>query len=191
MTVIETGRVVTPDEFLAMPDSIGYELVAGKLVERHVSRESCRVAAEIITLFNNASRQSGRPVEVYTSELSYKCFEDDPEMFRRPDVSVIGKARLASVPQDARTMPIPADLVVEVLSPTDLAARVSRKVRLYLDNGFRMVWVVDPEVKMVAIHTPDAPGRILREGDEIDLGELLPAFRCRVAEFFAATTAST
>jgi len=184
MTVIETNRRMTAEEFLALPNSVGFELVAGQLVERNVSRESSRVAGRIITLFNNASDQAGEPVEVYTSELSYKCFEDDPEMLRRADVSVISKSRLVSIPDDVGTMPIPADLVIEVLSPHDLAARVSRKVRLYLDNGFAKVWIVDPEVRMVAIHTPDAPGKILREEDEIDAGEILPSFRCRVKEFF-------
>src|SRR5205085_1666883 len=88
MTVIETSRRLTPEEFLNLPDSIAYELVAGQLVERNLSREACRVAGRVITLFNNAADRSGGPVEVYTSELSYKCFEGDPEMLRRPDVSV-------------------------------------------------------------------------------------------------------
>lgn len=188
MTLIEAVPRITPEQFLRLPDSKGYELVNGQLVERHVSRESSRVASRVNFLFHAAAKQSGAQVEVYGSDLTYQCFVRDPEMLRRADVSVISLKRLAGVAADAGTMPIAADLVVEVLSPNDLAYRVSRKVKLYLENGFAVVWIVDPEVQTVGIFTADAPGRVLRESDEIDAGDLLPTFRCRVGDFFTSAT---
>lgn len=192
MNLIEaTSRPITPEEYFALPDSIAYELVGCQLEERHVSRESSRVAAGVVTLLSNADRKAGEQVEVYGADLSYQCFAGDPKMVRRADASVIRRSRLAGVAADAGTTPIPADLAVEVLSPHDLASRVSRKVKLYLDNGFRVVWVVDPEVRTVAVYTADAPGRVLREGDEIDAGDLLPGFRLRVGDFFAPPASPT
>jgi Uma2 family endonuclease len=185
MTVIENSRILTPEQYLNLPDSVGFELVDGHLVERHVSRDSALVAMEIGALLVAANKQSGRAAEVYTSELSYRCFAGDPDMHRRADVSVVRRSRLAGVPHAVGMMPIPADLVVEVLSPNDLAYDVSRKVKLYLGNGFATVWVVDPEARTVAIYTADAPGRVLRAGDQIDAGDPLPTLRCRVADFFA------
>lgn len=169
------------------PDEKGFELVDGRLEEKPMSRESARVGSRIGFLFESAARQCGG-VEVYNSELGYQCFAADPRGYRKPDVSVIRSDRLAGVPADVGLMPVPADLVVEVLSPNDLAYKVSRKVRLYLDNGFRVVWVADPGVRTVAVYTLDAPGRVLRETDEIDAGDLLPGFRCRVGELFAGPT---
>jgi hypothetical protein len=47
------------------------------------------------------------------------------------------------------------------------------------------VWVVDPGVRTVTVHTPDAPAEYSGR-DEVDAGDLLPAFRCRVGELFGA-----
>ena len=100
-------------------------------------------------------------------------------------MSVSRSDRLAGVPADIDLMPVPADLVVKVLSPDDLAYRVCRKIRLDLDNGFRAVCVADPDVRTVAVFTADPSGRALREADEIDAGDLLPGFRCHAGALMA------
>jgi Uma2 family endonuclease len=183
MTLIAEKHRVTPEELLAMPDAVAYELLDGRLVERHASRESSRVAAQIIYLLQTAAAPTGG-AEVYGPDLGYQCFVDDPARVRKPDVSAIRLDRLVNIPPDPGYMPIPADLAVEVLSPNDLAYEVSAKVADYLKNGFGVVWVADPHVKTVAVYTADAPGRILREGDEIDAGRAIPGFRCRVGDLF-------
>lgn len=187
MTVIELNRRLSPAEFLQLEDSVGYDLVNGRLVGRNVSRESSRIGVKIASLLFAAAERSPGLVEIYGADLSYKCFAEDPDMLRRADASVIRAARLAGIEKDAGTMPIPADLAIEVLSPNDINYRVSRKVRLYLENDFLTVWVVDPAARSITIHTNDAPGRVLREQDEIDVGDLIPTFRCKVAEIFAGT----
>lgn len=185
MTVVETTRRVTPDELLEHPDANGYELVGGQLVERHVSRESSRVGLQVGHLFRASAPAAGGDVEVYGADLGYQCFSDDPDRIRKPDVSVVRAVRLKDVPRDVGYMPIPADLAVEVLSPNDKAYEVADKVADYLANGFPVVWVLDPHVRTAAVYTPDAPGRVLREADEIDGGHALPGFRCRVGDLFA------
>ena len=104
---------------------------------------------------------------------------------------MIAKPRLAKFAGDLGYMPIPADLAVEVVSPNDLMNAISRKVRQYLDNGFLQVWVVEPSSRTCAIYTPDAPGKILRESDTIEIGPLLPGFRCKVADFFVGIPPDT
>ena len=82
-------------------------------------------------------------------------------------------------------MPIPADLVVEVVSPTDLYFGVVAKVNDYLANGFPLIWVVDPNARTVTVYRAgQASPTILHESDEITAEPALAAFRCRVAEFF-------
>jgi Uma2 family endonuclease len=81
-------------------------------------------------------------------------------------------------------MPLPADLVVEVLSPNDLAYDVDRNIELYLEAGFGLVWVVNPEMKVVTVHRPDGSVSRLHEKDEITGESALPSFRRKVAEFF-------
>ncbi len=172
----------TPQEFLDLPDSVGYELVDGKLVERAVSEESSAVGVRIAHLLQSENEKLCE-ARIYGSDLSYKCFADRPKNFRRADASLVRKARLEGL-NNPGMMPIAADLVIEVLSPNDHIYDVNDKVELYLANGFPLVWVVDPEIKIVYIHRADGSVTKLHESEEITGEAALPGFRCQVAEFF-------
>lgn len=172
----------TPEEFLNLPDSVGYELVDGQLVERNVSEESSCIGARIGHLLQIETDKT-RDARVYGADLSYQCFAGMPKNFRRADVSLVRKTRLEGL-NDPGMMPIPADLVVEVLSPNDQVYNVNKKIELHLSNGFPLVWVVDPQVKIVYVHRADGSVEKLHEKDQIIGETALPGFRCEVAEFF-------
>ena len=176
-------QVITPDEFERMPDAKGFELVEGRLVERRVSVESSQIAAEIIYLLKAAVRAS-REAVVFEAELAYCCHPDAPEKLRRPDVSLVRRERMAGVSPNARVMPIPADLAVEVIAPTDRACAVSEKIEEYIAAKFPLVWVVDPKTRTVTIHRQDGTVSKLHEPDTITGESALPGFSCRVEEFF-------
>jgi Uma2 family endonuclease len=181
-TEMVVPREWTEEEFLTLPDSTGYELVDGQLVERNVSEESSCVGARIIYLLQTENEKE-RQARVYGSDLTYKCFAEKPRNYRRADVSLARKARLAGL-SNPGMMPIPADLVVEVLSPNDQSYEVNKKVEFYLANGFPLVWIVDPEVKIVYVHRADGSVTKFHEKDQITGEAALPSFRCEVAEFF-------
>ena len=46
------------------------------------------------------------------------------------------------------------DLVVEVVSPSDRASEVASNAEAWLDAGVRLVWVVDPQARLAAVHRP-------------------------------------
>lgn len=50
--------------------------------------------------------------------------------------------------------------------------------------GFKLVWVVSPELRMVDIYRADGSVSRLHENDEITGESALPSFRCKVADFF-------
>jgi Uma2 family endonuclease len=175
-------RTYAPEEFLRLPDSVGFELVDGHLVERNVSEESSGVAMRIGYLLQIETDKT-HEARVYGADLTYNCIADPSRELCRADVSLIRKTRLEGL-DNPGMMPIPADLVVEVLSPNDLAYAVNRKVERYLSSGFKLVWVVDPEVKIVYVHRDVGPITKLRENDEITGEAALPGFRRNVAEFF-------
>lgn len=172
----------SPDEFLLLPDSVAYELVDGHLVERDVSEASSGIAFHIGSLLK-VEADKAHEARIYGADLSYQCFANRKNI-RRADVSLIRKSRLEGL-HNAGTMPIPADLVVEVLSPNDQVYDVNRKVELYLAAGFGLVWVIDPDVRIVYVHRPDGTVTKLHESDEITGESALPGFRCKVSTFFA------
>ncbi|MBX3063238.1 MAG: Uma2 family endonuclease [Anaerolineae bacterium] len=99
-----------------------------------------------------------------------------------PDVAVILKSRQPQFPREGFN-PIPPDLVVEVVSPSDKAADVHNKVQIYLRNGVKIVWVAYSDSRTVAVHTP-AGSRTLTAEDTLDGGEVLPGFALKVKDVF-------
>ena len=185
MTLLDEALFVTADEFLEMPDSVAFELVDGQLVERNLGAKSSRIAMRIGHFFEDHLEDD--PVaHVFGSDATYKCFPDDPEMYRRADVSVILKSRLPGGQPPAGVIDIPPDVAVEVVSPNDLWYEVSSKVELYLSAGYRIVWVADPSTKQVHVHGLEIRPTVLKADDTIDLPDILPGFSRRVGDFFAA-----
>lgn len=175
--------VQTPQNLRRLERESGVEFVHGRVVEKPVSIESSEIEGTIFAvLWNHASKT--RSARVFPSSMGYQCFADEPDKFRKPDVSVIRSDRTASIDPNDGFMPIPADLVVEVVSPNDLSYDITEKVEEYLRNGFGLVWVVHPNTRTIAVHRADRSVTVLHENDEITGESALPEFRCKISEFF-------
>ena len=108
----------------------------------------------------------------------------EPPLVRCPDVAFLATRRMSPDDIDLPIQLAP-DLAVEVLSPSNTAAEMLRKLNDYLGHGVRLVWIVDPETRSVAVHSPDRPPRWLGVDDTLDGGDVLPGFATPVASFFA------
>ena len=176
-----TETLYTPDDLLTMPDGDQYELVDGHLVARSMGTWAGTVEVKLtILIYNLVVSKSGG--HVFSSAASYRCFPGD--RVRKPDVSFIAAGRLPDgrVPEGHITI-IP-DLAVEVVSPTDLQYDVDRKVADYLAVGVRLVWVVNPDTRVVLIYRLDGSIAGAREGGDLDGEGVIPGFRCPVAALF-------
>jgi Uma2 family endonuclease len=111
-------------------------------------------------------------------------FPDDPDKVRLPDLVFIRKERLTPELGTAGFISVPPDLVVEVLSPSDVSYEVDRRVQDYLSAGVKLVWVVHPQSRSVHVYRPGGQGVILSERDELDGEQVLPGFRLPVREIF-------
>ena len=197
MTVIESPvpvaqRRVTPEELLRMPDNSTMELVDGQVVEKQVSMESSDVEAEITTRFREFLRDKGIG-RAFPASLGYQCFQAlprDRERVRKPDCTVVRAERLATLPEpDPGYMPIVPDLAVEVVSPNDTARAIAVKLREYRAAGFPLVWVVEPDQRLVTVYPNPGKPYTLSEDDEIRAEAALPGFACRVSDLFPPTLA--
>ena len=107
----------------------------------------------------------------------------DPPTVRGPDLSWLAPGRLG-YPVPHGFLDGAPELAVEILSPSNTAAEMRRKVGQYLEAGARLVWVIDPRKRTVAVHAPNTPPRTLREADELTGEDLLPGFRIEIARLF-------
>ena len=72
-----------------------------------------------------------------------------------------------------------------MLSPDDRPSETRRKVAEYLDKGIAAVVVVDPKDATATSFRPTGPPATLREEhDVLDLGDVIPGFRCSLREIF-------
>ena len=109
----------------------------------------------------------------------------DPDTVLVPDAAFIRAERLAPDWDRSKFVPLPPDLAVEVISPSDTYQAVADKITLYLDAGTRIVWIVNPRNHVVTVHVPDKPPRELRVGDVLDGGGVLPGFELPLADIFS------
>ena len=59
------------------------------------------------------------------------------------------------------------ELAVEILSDSDRYPDVARKIDEYLAAGVLAVWLVDPELRQVVVHSPGGGRRYFRQGETL------------------------
>lgn len=106
----------TPDDVLKLEDQGLFELVEGRLVEKQMGLVATKTVAEIFFCLMTFAKKTNAGIVV--TEQSFRCFPDDPDQMRRPDVAFILAERSAGL-GDVGHVPIAPDLVVEVISPND------------------------------------------------------------------------
>jgi Uma2 family endonuclease len=187
---IPPGTQITPEGLLRMPDGKHYELIDGELVERKMSVLSGIVASRVNRILGNHCEERSLGW-VMDSEVGYQCFPWKPGRIRRADVSFITLERysLEQLSQEGHVS-IPPDLAVEVISTNDLAKELNEKLEEFLKAGVKLIWVIDPEIRILRIYHPDGTSVRLHEGDEVTGEDVIPGFRCAVGAFFLAAPQS-
>ena len=179
----------TAEELLAWPDAPPGEIVDGVWVPKYAEGEVTGtggrhglVAAEVCYLLKDHVRRH-TPGRVFAAETGFRL-RRDPDLLRCPDAAFVAAARLAAgIP--AGVVEGAPDLAVEVLSPSNTAAEMQRKLVDYLRYGARAVWVVDTDRRAVAVHPAGALPRWHEGDDPLDGGDVLPGFSVPTSALFA------
>jgi Uma2 family endonuclease len=173
----------TPEDLLAMPDSHRFDLVDGHLVERNMGAESSWIALQINRYLGNYAETSQHGL-VLGPDCGYQIFPDDPNRVRFPDGSFMRSGRLPNDALPRGYIRVVPDLVLEVVSPNDLAWEVDLKVTEYLQAGVPLVWVFYPDTRTVSVYRADGQAARLGAGETLSGEEVLPGFTCPVADVF-------
>jgi Uma2 family endonuclease len=158
------------------------ELERGEIVE--MSRPGKRhglICANVTRILGNflAQRKKG----YLCSNDTGVVVERDPDTVRGPDVLLFEDAeRFDQV--DEKYGEQPPLLAVEVLSPNDSMGKVRRRVKEQFRFGTRRVWVLDADARNVIVYRQGHEDQLFEEAEELSDEDVLPGFRCRVADFF-------
>lgn len=179
-----TVKLITAEEFGKMPEPIDgskEELVKGVIVTMPPPKARHGIVQlQIGVLLKNfvTPRRLG-----WVVVESGTVLERDPDTVRGPDVAFYSITRQPAPPEDY--FEIPPDLAVEVLSPDDRRVKVREKIRQYVAAGVKLVWLVDPDLRIVTVYRGSLRGVEHDETDTIDGADGLPGFTCTVADFFS------
>lgn len=187
MATVSTPKMTAEEffEWANRPENEGkwLELNRGEIVEvpppKHPHGVLCWLVTTILTEYLRR-RGSG-----------YLCINDtgivverSPDTVRGADVMLFLKSKTWDQIQPKYVEDVP-DLIVEVLSPQDRPGKTTRRIGQYLRRGIPLVWVIDPEDRLMTVYRPDEFPKVLDETDELLGNGVLPDFRCRVAELFS------
>ena len=174
--------LVTAEELAQFPDDdVRYELVEGRIVRMSpvgfahgqiVLHLGAKLLEHVRTL----------NLGVVVTEVGF-TLASNPDTVRAPDLAFIRRDRIPS-PKPKGFWNGAPDLAVEVLSPHDRASEFREKAEEYLQRGAAVVVSIDPERRTVGVHRPSSFPVTLEENDVLDLGDVLPGFRCTVGEIF-------
>lgn len=146
---------------------------------------------QVIEMANNDSLHEGIKSDL-SRELSAQLprtydlgaeitFEVTPDCIRQPDISVCLTRPARTLGKKRQGAP---DLAIEIVSPSDSAADLDRKIRLYLAHGAKAVWGMWPEAQRLDVHQSGQPTRHYEVTDTIMGEEPIPEFRLALATLF-------
>ncbi len=184
MATVAQLKLLTAEEFMAADLGEGrFELVRGEVVPVPPPMPTHgRVCVKISFDLESYGQQSGYG---YCLSDSAVATERGPDTVRGSDICFYSHARWPESEIGDGLPPVPPDLAVEVVSPTNRPGTLLRKVGEYLDVGVLLVWVVYPRQRRVAVYRPNEEMPTYCKDDEfLENFPELPGFRCPVAAFF-------
>ena len=174
----------TAEELFCLPaDERRLELVKGKLYEMApAGGRHGRVAMRIGRLLDTHVELTGLG-QVFAAETGF-TLQRNPDTVRAPDAAFVAQDRMPPGETPDGYLALAPDLAVEVISPNDRPREVREKVADWLNAGTRLVWVIYPVSRIVAVHRPPDSVEELGAEDLLDGTEVVPGFACRLGELF-------
>ncbi|MBI1925496.1 Uma2 family endonuclease [Candidatus Poribacteria bacterium] len=175
---------MTAADFWKLPDDgYRYELVKGEL--RQMPPTGFEHGVRTVKITSRLDRH------VETNKLGYVCgaetgftIAQNPDTVRAPDVAFVRQALIDQRGIAKGYWEGAPDLAVEVISPGDTYTEVAEKVDEWLAAGCSMVWVLNPRRRTVEVYRSPDDFKVLTANDILDGEDVVPGFRCKVAELF-------
>lgn len=172
----------TEAEAIALNESgVLCELIDGVIVRKPMGAPESFVAGQLIGFIH--AYLIGRKLGfVYAPDAQVRFA---PDLLLEPDVSFTARVRCSGgkLPRQRVADVIP-NLAVEVLSPSNRASEMRRKLAIYFAHGVELVWIIDPPTRSAKVYTSPDTMTALAPTDGLDGGAVLPGFSLPLATLF-------
>jgi Uma2 family endonuclease len=176
-------KLLTADEFAQDFADRRFELVRGIPVETPMpNMRHGLICSTVNRLMGNfvADQGLGRVM----SNDSFVKVERDPDTLRGADVLFVSYERLPKGPVPDGVLDVIPELVVEVVSPSDLWTELLGKAEEYLAAGVNVVVILDPKTETASVYRPGVNQHVFRRADALSVPDVLPGFSVPVAKLF-------
>lgn len=157
------------------------ELVDGTLVEKTVGNRESMLTMEIGHRIKLFLKEDSRDI-VLGADGGILMLKGN---VRFPDVSYFpmdsfpdGEVETGSI-----WYTFPA-LAVEVLSPSNTAGEISRKISELFQGGTKLIWVIDPDLRAADVYSSPEKFKHLSVKDALPGGSALPGFSLPLSKLF-------
>jgi Uma2 family endonuclease len=174
-----TTTLVTVQEFLEMPGAEGFieELIGGEVVSMPLAVQPHEVTKSNVNRLLAAWTLQNPALRVFI-ETAYQLDERNCLI---PDISLIASSRI--VPGSTGVFQGAPELAIEVVS-SEPAARLERKIRLYLAHGAKSVWAIYPQERMVCMEDATGVSKRLYDDQLLVDPNVLPGFSVPTSAIF-------
>ncbi len=179
---LQAETLLTGDDLLAMGDIGPSELIEGRLVRMSPTGGKHAIIEVNFAQHLKVFAVKHRLGKVMSGEVGIYV-RRNPDTIRAADVAYISNERYARW-RKTGYLDVAPDLIVEILSPDDRWTDVTQKLREYFGTGVRLVWVADPEARMVYAYRSSTDVREFKETDTLTGDDVLPGFNLIVADLF-------
>ncbi len=159
------------------------ELVDGVLVEKAMGYWESVLAITLGRLLGNFVAE--RNLGVVAGEAGMMRLA--PGLVRIPDLSFVSWARLPGGPREPLPDLVP-DLAVEILSEGNTEQEMAGKRHEFFGAGCRQMWFVDVRARTVEVFFATDRSVLLREGQVLEGGDILPGFSVPLVQLFGEPT---
>lgn len=163
------------DEFMQRYEGQPYEWHAGKVVKKVANNERHAIIFNFVHILLSlyiSLRQLGR---VYPD--GYQMYISDDLPARQPDLMIVFNEHFGYIKH--QRLEGPADIVVEIVSPSSATIDRGEKLIEYEQAGVREYWLIDPmreEAVIYALHEDGRYRRVPLSGESVLVSTLLPNF---------------
>ena len=175
-----TKTLLTIEQYEQLPDTgVRTELVDGEVIELSMGN--------LLHMFVRDETRAvlrGLGQGFAGTEAEFRTIDN---RVRRADAVWFAPGRLVESDWTRSVLPVP-DLVVEVVSPNDLAAEVRAKVREYLEAGVTTVWIIYLESREADIWNR---GRGISAVNDNLTADCLPGVTIQLERIFPQTLSGT
>jgi Uma2 family endonuclease len=106
---------------------------------------------------------------------------------RSPDACWVSDARIAQLTEAQKKgfAPVCPEFLIEIISESDSRAAVEAKMEMWIANGAKLAWMIDPFAADLTIYQPgQAPRHVVRP-DWVEAETVVPGFRLETSRLWA------